>query len=250
MTTALLFDVDGTLADTMGAGKAALASAMVEVYGEAGPVDTFDFHGRTDPEIVRALLRAAGRDDAGIQRGFRELWPLYLERLEVELEARADRAVALAGVPALLDRVRADGRFACGLVTGNVEAGANLKLAAVGCAGRFDFGAYGSDAEARDELPAMALARAAARHGRTFEARRAVVIGDTPADIRCARAAGTRVLAVATGRHTEAELAAHQPDAVLPDLRDADRVLAFFLDPDPGGMMKASGLRDTEAARG
>lgn len=229
MRIALLFDVDGTLADTMGAGKAALAAAMGRVYGETGPVDGFDFHGRTDPEIVRGLLRAAGRPDAEIERGFADLWPLYLERLEAELAARAGRAVALAGVPALLDRVAADGRFACGLVTGNVEAGARLKLAAVGCAERFDFGAYGSDAEARDELPAMALARAAERHGRPFEARRAVVIGDTPADIRCARAAGTRVLAVATGRHSAAELAAHRPDAVLPDLADADGVLAFFL---------------------
>ncbi|MFW6039597.1 MAG: HAD family hydrolase [Gemmatimonadota bacterium] len=230
MSAALLFDVDGTLADTLGAGRAALASAMTEVYGETGPVEIYDFHGRTDPEIVRGLLRAAGRSDADVDRGLGALWPRYLERLSAELAARNGRAVALAGVVSLLDRLAADDRFACGLVTGNLERGARLKLAAVGCAGRFDFGAYGSDAEERDALPAVALARAERRYGRAFDPRRSVVIGDTPADIRCARAAGTRVLAVATGRHSEWELAEHDPDAVFPDLADTRRVVEFFLD--------------------
>lgn len=227
---ALLFDVDGTLADTLGAGKAALSAAMDEVYGETGPVETYDFHGRTDPEIVRGLLRSAGWPDADIQLGLEDLWPDYLERLRGELEARAGRARPLAGVPALLARLALDERFACGLVTGNLEEGARLKLAAIGCAEPFSFGAFGSDAEERDVLPAVALARAARRFGRPFAARDAVVIGDTPADIRCGRAAGARVLAVATGRHGADELAAHRPDAVFADLSDADRVLEFFLD--------------------
>jgi len=230
MSAALLFDVDGTLADTLGAGKAALSAAMTEVYGETGPVEAYDFHGRTDPEIVRGLLRASGRSDADVNRGLAELWPRYLERLGAELAARNGRVVALAGVIALLDRLADDDRFACGLVTGNLEQGARLKLAAVGCAGRFDFGAYGSDAEERDSLPAVALARAERRYGRAFDARHSVVIGDTPADIRCARAAGTRVLAVATGRHSERELAEHGPDAVFADLTDTARVVEFFVD--------------------
>lgn len=230
MSVALLFDVDGTLADTMGAGKAALSAAMTEVYGETGPVDAYDFHGRTDPEIVRGLLRAAGRSDADVDRGFDDLWPRYLALLGAELAARNGRAVAQAGVLVLLDYLAEDERFACGLVTGNLEEGARLKLAAVGCSGRFGFGAYGSDAEERDSLPAVALARAERRYGRTFDPRRAVVIGDTPADIRCARAAGTRVLAVATGRHSERELEQHHPDAVFPDLSDTERLVEFFAD--------------------
>lgn len=230
MRAALLFDVDGTLADTLGAGKAALAAAMSAVYGETGPVDAFDFHGRTDPEIVRGLLRAAGRSDGDVDGGFGELWPRYLARLSAELAERDGRVAALTGVLALLDRLADDDRFACGLVTGNLEQGARLKLAAVGCADRFGFGAYGSDAEERDALPAVALARAERRYGRPFEPARAVVIGDTPADIRCARAAGTRVLAVATGRHSERELADHRPDAVFADLSETERVVEFFLD--------------------
>ncbi|MGI9038729.1 MAG: HAD family hydrolase [Gemmatimonadota bacterium] len=227
---ALLFDFDGTLADTLGAGKAALSAAMSEVYDETGPVDDFDFHGRTDPEIVRGLLRHSGRSDRDIDDGFAALWPAYLRRLASELESLAGRATTLGGVRRLLARLAGDDRFACGLVTGNLKEGARLKLAAVGCDGHFGFGAYGSDAEARDELPPVALSRAAERFGREFRAREAVVIGDTPADIRCARASGVRVLAVATGRHSVAELEAHRPDAVLEDLTDADRVVAFFLE--------------------
>jgi phosphoglycolate phosphatase-like HAD superfamily hydrolase len=227
---ALLFDVDGTLADTLGAGKAALSAAMAAVYGETGPVDSYDFHGRTDPEIVRALLRAVGWSDADVDEGLPALWPDYLARLRGELDARAGRTRPLAGVATLLARLVPDERFACGLVTGNLEQGARLKLAAVGCAEPFTFGAFGSDAEERDALPAVALARAAERYGGRFSAERAVVIGDTPADIRCARAVGARVLAVATGRHDAVTLAAHEPDAVFEDLSDADRVLEFFLD--------------------
>lgn len=230
MSIALMFDVDSTLADTMGAGKAALTHALTEVYGEPGPVDTFHFHGRTDPEIVRGLLTAAGRDDVTIDRGFGELWPLYLERLEIELAGRNGRATVLPGVMELLARVMADDRFACGLVTGNLEPGARLKLAAVGIDDRFGFGGYGSDAEARDELPGVALRRAEAVHGHRFDPARAVVIGDTPADIRCARSGGARVLAVASGRHTSSELASCDPDEIMPDLTDTDRVVEFFLD--------------------
>jgi len=227
---ALLFDVDGTLADTLGAGRAALSAAMVAVYGETGPVNRYDFHGRTDPEIVRGLLHAVGWSDTDIDQGLEALWPHYLDRLRKELEARAGRSRPLDGVPTLLARLAPDARFACGLVTGNLEEGAHLKLAAIGCSEAFTFGAFGSDAEERDALPAVALTRAAERFGGQFAAERSVVIGDTPADIRCARAAGARVLAVATGRHTVEQLAAHRPDAVFADLGDADRVLEFFLD--------------------
>lgn len=227
---ALLFDLDGTLADTAGAGKAALGPAMLEVYGETGPIDSFNFHGRTDPEIVRGLLTAAGQSDAEVDSGLDDLWPVYLSRLADELKLLTDEAVPLNGVPELLDVLAADDRFACGLVTGNLEEGARLKLAAVGCTDRFSFGGYGSDAEERDALPPVALARAAERFGRPFDPSAAVVIGDTPADIRCGRASGSRVLAVATGRHSEADLAAYHPDAVMADLSDPGRVMEFLVD--------------------
>jgi len=227
--SALLFDIDGTLTDTAGAGKAALGPAMIDVYGETGPIETFDFHGRTDPEIVRGLLTAVGWEDSAMDAGLPALWPIYLSRLADALDEIGNRARPLAGVLDLLDRLATDTRFACGLVTGNLEEGARLKLQAAGCAGRFEFGGFGSDAEHRADLPPVALARASARFGRTFGADEAVVIGDTPADIECARASGARVLAVATGRHSVSELAAHAPDAVIPDLTEADQVMEFLL---------------------
>ncbi|TFG66635.1 MAG: hypothetical protein E4H28_01300, partial [Gemmatimonadales bacterium] len=118
MTAALLFDVDGTLTDTAGAGKAALGPAMLEVYGETGSIQTFDFHGKTDPEIVRGLLTAAGRADAEVDAGLASLWPLYLGRLACALDELGDRATPLAGVLELLDFLEEDERFVCGLVTG------------------------------------------------------------------------------------------------------------------------------------
>ena len=228
MTVALLFDVDGTLTDTAGAGKSALGPAMLEVFGETGPIQTFDFHGKTDPEIVRGLLTAVGWTDADVDDGLETLWPLYLERLAHALDELGDRAMALAGVLELLDHLAHSERFVCGLVTGNLEEGARLKLTAAGCADRFAFGGFGSDAELRADLPPVALARAAVQFGRTFPAREAVVIGDTPQDIMCARVTGARVLAVATGRHSIGDLSAHGPDTVMPDLTDIDHVMEFL----------------------
>jgi phosphoglycolate phosphatase-like HAD superfamily hydrolase len=226
----VLFDIDGTLVNTLGAGKAALESAMLSVYGETGPIESFDFHGMTDPAIVRGLLRAAGWPDTEIEAGFEATWRAYLEMLDRELLGRDGRVHPYPGVVGLLDAVEADARFAPGLVTGNMEGGARRKLQACGLAGRFDFGAYGSDSENREELPPIALDRAEREYGRPFELRSAIVVGDTPEDIRCARANGARVLAVSTGRHTVEELRDHDPDVVLENLSNTSRVMQVLAD--------------------
>lgn len=222
----LLFDVDGTLVRVDGAGREALREALRAVYGETGPIDGFDFHGRTDPAIVRGLLRAVGRDDAWIDRGLPRLWPLYCEALERELAARRGATRPCPGVPRLLAVLEEEPGFVPGLLTGNVEGGAWRKLRACGLDRRFGFGAFGSDSERREDLPAIAVRRARAATGRRFAAHEVVVIGDTPEDIRCARSAGVRCLAVATGRYGVEELAGHGPDAVLDDLADAERALS------------------------
>ena len=139
----VLFDIDGTLVNSLGAGKAALESAMMSVYGETGPIASFDFHGRTDPAIVRGLLSAVGWPDADIEAGFDATWEAYLAALDRELIERDGRVHPLPGVKRLLAAVEEDSRFAPGLVTGNMEGGATRKLEAAGLAGRFAFGAYG-----------------------------------------------------------------------------------------------------------
>lgn len=226
----LLFDIDGTLLNTLGAGKAALEVAMRSVYGETGPIDSFDFHGRTDPAIVRGLLRAAGWPDDEIEAGFEATWKMYLRALDHSLAERDGRVRPYAGVTELLGAIGGDPRFATGLVTGNMEGGAIRKLEAAGLGGRFGFGAYGSDSEWRADLPPLARERAEAVYGRSFDMTTAVVVGDTPEDIRCARANGARVLAVATGRHSVEQLSAHQPDAVFEDLSDTSRVVRVLAD--------------------
>lgn len=225
---ALLFDIDGTLVDTLGAGRAALTEAMVRVYGDTGPIERFDFHGRTDPSIVRELLRAVGRTDPWIEARFPTLWKAYYAALDRELADRDGRVTLFAGVAELLARLGGDGRFLVGLVTGNMEEGAWRKLRAGGIADAFGFGAFGSDSERRADLPPIALRRASARHGASLRIEEAVVIGDTPEDVRCARASGARVLAVATGRHGPGELRALRPDAVLEDLSDTEAVMEIL----------------------
>ena len=226
----LLFDIDGTLVNTAGAGKAALDAAMRAVYGETGPIESFDFHGKTDPAIVRGLLRAVHWPDSEIEAGFDATWRAYFEALDLELAQRDGQVHAYPGVEPLLDEVEGDGRFAAGLVTGNMEGGAWRKLEACGLTHRFGFGAFGSDSECRVDLPPIALDRAERSHGCPFDIREAVVVGDTPDDIRCARANGARVVAVSTGRHTHEELRQHEPDAVVEDLSDTSHVIRMLAD--------------------
>lgn len=226
MRKLVLFDVDGTLLDTQGAGARAFRRALVEVYGETGPIDGYDFHGRTDPQIARELLRMAGLGDDAIDAGLPRLWDAYLRELRVELSRPDTGSSVLEGVPTLLDALHDAGKHLVALLTGNIESGARLKLGAAGLWERFDLGAYGSDHERRDQLPAIAVRRARDRSGIHFRGRDVVIIGDTPFDVSCGRSLGVWAVAVATGKHTPRELAAAGADVVLDDLRDTDAALA------------------------
>jgi phosphoglycolate phosphatase len=231
MRKLVLFDIDGTLLNTQGAGSRAFRRAMMEVYGETGPIDTYEFHGRTDPQIARELLRMAGFEDARIDPHFAALWGAYLKELEVEL-ARAENGVGvLAGVTALLDALHQTGDHLVALLTGNIEPGARLKLGSAGLWGRFDLGAYGSDHERRDHLPAVAVQRALDRSGIHFRGRDVVIVGDTPFDVSCGRSLGVWAVAVATGKHSPQELADAGADVVLPDFSDTERALAALEGP-------------------
>lgn len=228
MRRLLLFDVDGTLVDVAGAGRAAFRTAMVEVYGETGPIDSFSFSGKTDPGILRGLLAAAGWEDGAIDRGMRRLWETYLPALDRELASREERIRTCPGVRGLVERLQADPRFELALVTGNVRPGAYRKLEAAGIGRPFPFGAFGSDSELRDELPPVAIRRARDRSGRAYAPRDVWVVGDTPADVRCAATSRLRSLAVATGRYGPDELREHGAERVLDSLEDADEVVSVL----------------------
>jgi phosphoglycolate phosphatase-like HAD superfamily hydrolase len=225
MKRLILFDVDGTLVSTHGAGSRAVRAALIEVFGETGPIDSYDFHGRTDPQIVRALMREAGFDDHAIDGRMDDVWGIYLQGLERELASPDANAHPLPGVIPLLDALHETGDDLVALLTGNIEPGARLKLGAVDLWDRFDFGAYGSDHERRDQLPAVAVRRAKERTGLEFAGRDIVIIGDTPFDVTCGEALGVRTVAVATGKHTTVELADAGADAVFHDFSDTAAVV-------------------------
>jgi phosphoglycolate phosphatase len=231
MRKLVLFDIDGTLLNTQGAGARAFRRAMLEVYGETGPIDSYEFHGRTDPQIARELLRMVGFEDARIDPHLSDLWDAYLRELEIELTGPAIGVGVLAGVTPLLDALHQTGQHLVALLTGNIEQGARLKLGSAGLWGRFDLGAYGSDHERRDRLPAVAVRRARQRTGVHFRGRDVVIIGDTPFDVSCGRSLGVWAVAVATGKHTVQELADVGADVVLPDLSDTERALAAIEGP-------------------
>ena len=208
----VLFDIDCTLVDAHGAGGRAILRAIKDVYGVEGQLGDYSFHGRTDPGIISdlaALWGAHGRGDvdACIAR--------YLELLRHEI--RGGEVETLPGIRELVTALAADRRALVGLLTGNVEEGARLKLQPTGLLSLFKVGAYGSDSALRAELPAVAVARAEALTGRRYAGKDVVVIGDTPADVECGASLGVTAVAVATGRHSVDELTAHAPDHLFAD---------------------------------
>jgi phosphoglycolate phosphatase-like HAD superfamily hydrolase len=236
----VLFDIDGTLLHSRGAGRAAMTEAFKAVYGDAGSLaSAFPIAGKTDLQIVRGVGLETGVDAASLERLLPLYWDTYVERLERLLAERG--AAPYPGVAALLGRLATHSGAAVGLLTGNMERGAWLKLRAAGLAGSFSWGAFGDAHAVRGELVPVALARARRETGHAFSASDLVVVGDTPDDIAAARAGGCRVLAVATGLHDSAALAAHRPDALFRDLTDADAVMAALLDGDAPAQAPAEG---------
>ncbi len=230
MTRVVLFDIDGTILLSAGAGRAAIEPALREYFGTAGS-PSYRFDGKTDKLIVRDMMRMEGFTDAEIDARMDAVLARYLEHLRVALADPARRAQLLPGVGPLIDAVEAADDLVLGLLTGNVVEGARAKLAAVDLAfDRFALGAYGSDHEDRSQLPPVALARAQALLGRALAGDRLVIIGDTPADVHCGRGVGARAIAVATGGYTVEELDAHAPAATFADLRDTARVLEAIRD--------------------
>lgn len=225
----VLFDIDGTLLLSAGAGRRAIHRALREVFGTIGPSD-YHFDGKTDPQIVRELMRLAGHVDEHIDAQMERLLARYVECLHEELNAPGRRAYALPGVPALLDVLESKPDVVLGLLTGNLMQGATAKLKAVGLdPDRFRVGAFGSDHEHRHELPAIARSRLKQRLGVDVTGAAIVVIGDTPADLTCGKSLGAAAIGVATGRYSVDELSRHDPLAVFPDLSDTAAVTRAIL---------------------
>lgn len=221
----VLFDIDGTLLHSHGAGRRAMEAALIDAFGTKGP-HAYRYDGKTDRQIVRDLMRAEGFADAVIDARMPQVLDTYVAGLQREIASPDTRVEALTGVVELLDALVHRAHCVVGLLTGNLEPGAQHKLTAAGIGfERFAVGAYGSDHEVRSELPAIAQQRARERLGLAVDGRAMVIVGDTPSDIQCGRPIGARSIAVATGHYSVEALAEHDPDAVFGDLGDTEAVL-------------------------
>lgn len=218
----VLFDIDGTLLDLRGAGRRAFALALRAAFEHHAPIDYINFAGNTDLNVLRQIAERTGMTltDDRIQA--------FIARMPIELEACCLEAEAILhpGVKALLQRLSSDPRYLLGLVTGNLEACARIKLRLLDLHGHFILGGFGDHHADRAEIARLALDRAQ----RYLECKglrtgRVALIGDTPYDIAAAHAVGARALAVATGHFGANALLEAGADAVFNDLSDTEAVL-------------------------
>jgi len=224
----ILWDIDGTLIYSGGVAGEAMRAAMERVYGRPSAAERSSYAGKTDQQII--LETFAERAHADLLPLLDSFTTAYLHELDARRDALLARGLVLEGVRAALDRLAA-APVVQALLTGNLLPVARFKLELLGLARYFDFeaSAFGSDHHIRANLVPIAAERAARRYGRPFASRDVVVIGDTPNDIDCGRAAGARTIAVATGPFGADELRAHGADVVLASLADTDAAIAAIL---------------------
>jgi phosphoglycolate phosphatase-like HAD superfamily hydrolase len=226
----VLFDIDGTLLHTAGAGRRALAAALADLVPETGIFGQVRFDGKTDPQIVAEILALAQVPDPESPQRIADVCVRYVELLTAELSRGSLGIRVYPGVAELLDRLEANADVVLGLLTGNLAAGAALKLRAASLdPARFVVGAFGSDAPERPRLPAIAARRAEPHFGREPSGAEIVIIGDTPADVTCGQAIGARAVAVATGSYPIGELTAVGAYAAFTSLVDTEAVLQAIL---------------------
>ena len=224
----LLFDIDGTLIRGNGAGREVMTAALQEIFGTAGPIDSYAFGGKTDWQIITDLLTAAGITAEKIAQRLPDVYQHMIEKGRHHFPKR--QMEPCPGVITLLERLAQRDDITLGLLTGNIAGTAPLKLAAAGIdPAQFRLGAYGSDAKDRNALPPIAMQRAADLTSLAYSGKNTVIIGDTPADILCARAGLATAVAVASGWTNAATLAQYQPDHLLNDFSNTDKTIDILL---------------------
>ena len=216
----MLFDVDGTLLTARGAGRRAVKRALEHVFGTTGSLDGYDMSGKTDPRIILELMEGAGLERAAVRERLDDFFETYARTLSEEI-GDGRQVVTMPGVADLVRRLAADDGVVLGLLTGNIEEGARIKLGPTGLLPYFALGAFGSDDADRRRLPSLAARRAHAQVGYAFAPAEVLVVGDTPHDIDCARHFGAVAVAVATGRFTPEQLRDEAPDLIFDDFSDA-----------------------------
>ena len=217
----LLFDIDGTLIHSGGAGVHALRSAFKERFSIDDDLRDIEIAGMTDSGIVVSILNKHKIPQTN--ENVSAFLDSYVHFLSLELPRRKGKL--LPGVLELLERLKSRKHLVLALLTGNVSRGAQLKLEHYGVWHFFEFGAFADDHRDRNRLGPFARARAKEKHGREFSASEIDVIGDTPRDIACGKALGARTVAVATGTWSRDRLSEYDPDFLIDDLSDVERVI-------------------------
>ena len=220
----LLFDIDGTLVRTGGAGKAAMEAGLRDQFGITDIRGEVPYSGRTDRAIGRDLLRVHGIDPTPENQA--RLQAAYLAHLPPHLKTLG--GTVCPGISELLAVLHPRPGVVLGLLTGNVRVGAQHKLGHFGLWDFFVCGGFGDEHFERDDVARMAVAEVRAHLGRDFAMDEVWVIGDTPLDVQCARAVGAKAVAVATGWNPIEELAAHAPDFVFADLSNPTELLRVW----------------------
>ena len=225
MPKLILFDIDGTLLGMDGASSWSLNRAMKELTGISDGFQRVSFAGKTDLQIIREGLKKSGLADQGdLPNSIKNLYLVYLRE-----ELSAGKAHLKAGVNELLRTLqKVDGVY-LGLLTGNTEEGARLKLEAFGLNHYFPLGAFGSDNEDRNLLLPIALRRLQESEFISLSYENCVVVGDTPRDVECARVHGASSVAVATGPYSMDELQETEASIVVPDLSSKDKIVDWIL---------------------
>ena len=213
---AILFDIDGTLLVTGGAGAVAWQRAFREMHGVDADIDEHTHAGMTDPEIAAIVFREViGREGSAAERA--EAIAGYLSHLQQAVEESEGYRV-MPGIEELLPRLAGEGVL-LGIVTGNIEAAAHIKLARGDLNRFFAFGGYGSDSSDRTELTKKAVERGGQVAGEPLDPAATIAVGDTPRDVKAGHGAGLRVVGVATGKYPVEELEGAGADWAIPDVR-------------------------------
>jgi phosphoglycolate phosphatase len=217
----ILFDIDGTLIQLSGVGKQVMGIALDRVFGTTGPINDYSFAGKTDRRIIQDLLKAAGVPSSQIATGLPSVYKYMAITGEILFEQ--DGLVACPGVSKLMRILSQRQDVALGLQTGNIRATAHQKLRSAKIDPLlFRIGAYGSDAADRVGLLPIAWQRACQQLNVAVNASDIVVIGDTPADIECAKVIGAVAIGVATGSFSFDSLARYHPNYLITDFLDTE----------------------------
>ncbi len=224
MSRLILFDIDETMIHSSGTGRRALERSLSDSFGREISLDGHILSGKTDPQIIREVLESQGFSDIEIQTCLENIYELYIPILKEEVLGATEFRVH-NGVFELLAVLHEDKNAYLGLLTGNIERGARVKLNPANLNRYFDFGAFGCDSADRLQLPAIAHERAKKHFGMEFSNRDIVIIGDARGDVLCAKGYGARSLAVCTGKTTKEALVELQPDFIFDDLKDTGQVI-------------------------